>query len=238
MTWRQLVIASVAMISLLTTASAAMGYWLWHNVGARLTLKEQSAFVRMPEQLSASVNIENALQVQLNQDLKIAVPFKQRLEIPLDEPLNVQVKVATQVPVALDVPFKQTLKLDQHIDLNSTVTVLVAGVPLEVPVRGKVPLKADIPLDLTIPIRQTIPVKLDAPAQVRLAETLRADVDTQVTAVIPLRETLKLPVASPVQAQLRLSQTPVEAGLQFIDLHVPFNRVSVEPTPLKAGPTP
>lgn len=227
-TWRMLFISTTLLVLVMSTVSAVLGLWVWQHVGARLSLREQSAQIVLPPRLAASVRVNNALQVRLDRDLTVTVPFKQRLEIPLNDPLNLNVSVSTSVPINMNVPVKDVLHVDQIIDVDSTVTVKVAGVPVTLPVQGRIPLKADIPFNLTIPVKQEIPVTLNAPAKVRLAETIKADVNTSVTATIPLRESLQLPVVAPVDAILNLPQTPVEAGLTFVDLHVPFNNVSLE----------
>jgi hypothetical protein len=64
---------------------------------------------------------------------------------------------------------------------------------------------------------------------VRLTEPLRTTVDTVIEAQVPVRESLSLPVTAPVSARLTFPQQTVRAGLDLLDLTVPFEDVTLAP---------
>jgi hypothetical protein len=46
---------------------------------------------------------------------------------------------------------------------------------------------------------------------------------------VPVRESLALPVTEPVSARLTFPQQEIQAGLQLLDLTVPFEAVTLAP---------
>ena len=58
-------------------------------------------------------------------------------------------------------------------------------------------------------------------------EPLRTRIDTVIEAKVPIRESLALPISEPVSARLTFPQQQVEAGLDLMDLTVPFDSVSL-----------
>jgi len=103
------------------------------------------------------------------------------------------------------------------------------GIPMTVPVKGRIPVKADVPIDVVIPVRHTVPVVLNTEATVRLREPLRAHVQAEIQTQVPIRESLSVPVMAPVQATLTFPQRRVQAGLDLMDVTVPFSDVSFAP---------
>jgi len=226
-TWRHLIVTAVLLVLLMAGLAAGVGWWAWHNLAARVVLREQQALVRLPEELKVEASLSRKVVVQVDQVLPVRVPIKQDLSIPLKDPIPVQVSIDTVVPLNLSVPVKHVFKLDQVIDVDSTVRTRVLGISLSLPVKGQVPVRAEVPVDIVVPIQHELPIALTTQARVRITEPLRTHVDTVVEAQVPIRESLALPISEPVQARLTFPQQRVEAGLDLMDLTVPFEAVSL-----------
>ena len=228
-TWRTLILTSVALLVLLTGLSGAAAWWAWHHLAAQVTLREQPARIRMPRSLAVRAAVDNRVQVKVDQVLPVRVPISQTLAIPLDQPMQVQVKVDTVVPIDLVVPVRHVVRIDQSIALDTTVKTRVLGIPLSLPVQGTVPLKTDVPIVLDLPVKHQLPVSLNAPATVRLSEPLRTRIDTVFEAKVPVRQSLSLPVTAPVEATLSFPGQVVEAGLDVMAVSLPFQAIRIEP---------
>lgn len=226
-TWRHLILTAVLLVLLMSASAAGVAGWAWHNLAARVVLREQQALVRLPQELSVQASLTRKVVVELDQVLPVRVPIQQDISIPLAGAIPVQVSIDTVVPVNLTVPVKHVFKLDQVIDIDSTVRTRVLGIPLSLPVKGQVPVRAEVPIDLVVPIKQDLPVALSTQAQVHITEPLRTRIDTVIEAKVPLRESLALPISEPVNARLTFPQQHVEAGLDLMELTVPFEAVSL-----------
>nr|WP_315199594.1 hypothetical protein [uncultured Aquabacterium sp.] len=226
-TWKHLILTSVLLIVLMSTLAAVGAWWAWHHLAARVVLREQEADVRLPDELSVLATVSRRVEVRVDQTLPVRVPIQQDLSIPIEDPIPVQVSIDTIVPIRLDVPIKHVLHLDQSIEVDSQVRTRVLGIPLTLPIQGRVPVKADVPIDLVIPVRQDLPVALTTMANVRITEPLRTRIDTVVEARVPIRESFSLPVTEPISARLTFPQQRVTAGLNLMDLTVPFESVTL-----------
>lgn len=226
-TWKHLVLTAVLLVLLMAALAAGVAWWAWQNLAARVVLREQQALVRLPDELSVQASLTRKVLVQVDQVMPVRVPIQQDISIPLKDPIPVQVSIDTVVPVNLSVPVKHVFKLDQVIDVDSTVRTRVLGIPLSLPVKGQVPVRAEVPIDITVPFKQDLPVALTTQAHVRITEPLRTRIDTVIEAKVPIRESLALPISEPVTARLTFPQQQVEAGLDLMDLTVPFESVSL-----------
>lgn len=226
-TWRHLVVTAVVLLLSMAVLAAGVAWWAWHNLAARVVLREQQALIRLPEELSVQASLSRKVAVEIDQVLPVRVPIQQDISIPLNDPIPVQVSIDTVVPVEVSVPVKHVFKLDQVIDVDSTVRTRVLGIPLSLPVKGQVPVRAEVPIDIVVPVKQDLPVALTTQARVRITEPLRTRIDTVVEARVPIRESLSLPISKPVDARLTFPQRRVEAGLDLMDLTVPFEDVSL-----------
>jgi hypothetical protein len=78
-------------------------------------------------------------------------------------------------------------------------------------------------------VRKQLPVALVTTASVRLTEPLRTQIDTVIESSVPIHEAMSLPVTAPVSAKLTFPQQHVQAGLNLLDLTVPFEAVTLAP---------
>lgn len=210
---------------LLISVTAAAGFWLLNETKARFLLREQTGWIRLPESLDVAASINNAMQVHVDQVIPAQVPVKQGIDIPVPGDINALVTVDTRVPVAMTVAVNDTLRIDQTIPVDTEVEVTVAGVALNLPIKGDIPIKANVPLNLTIPFSDQVPLQFTAPVVLRLHEPLHAELDTVLDTEIPIKGTLEMPVTSQLQATLNFPPEPVEAGLYYLDLSLPLNEV-------------
>jgi hypothetical protein len=233
-TWRALLLTLLSLVLVISALAAGVTWWVWHTYAARVQLRDQSARIVMPRQLSVRADVRNMVAVRLDHDLPVQVPIKQTLSIPMRDPINLNVKVDTVVPIDLDVPVDQVIRVNQTIRLDTSVKTKILGFSVTVPIVGDVPLKADVPVKLSIPVHQRLPVSLTLPAQVQLSGPLPVKIDTVIKTVVPIHESLRLPVTAPVSATLHFPQQEVTAGLRFIDVVMPLSSLRFSPHVLGA----
>lgn len=226
-TWKHLILTAGLLLVLMTLLAGGLAWWGWQNLAASVVLREQQADIRLPPSLAVEATVTRDVQVRIDQTLPVRVPIRQDLLIPLPHAIPVKVSIDTEVPIAIDVPVRQTVRIDQTIDVNADVRTRVLGIPLTLPIQGRVPVQADVPIDVRIPVRHTLPVALVTEAEVRLTEPLRAHVDTVIEAEVPLRESLKLPVTRPLSARLTFPERTVRAGLSLMAVTVPLESVTL-----------
>ncbi|NBD21449.1 hypothetical protein GTZ97_12315 [Aquabacterium fontiphilum] len=228
-TWKMLVLTAALLLVLMSASAAGIVWWVWHNMAAQVVLHEQQALVRLPETLAVEAAVNQRVQVSVDTVLPVTVPVDQTLTLPITQALPVRVSIDTAVPIAVDVPVRQSIRVDQVVEVDGQVATRVMGIPMTVPVKGRIPVKADVPIDVVIPVRHTVPVVLNTEATVRLREPLRAHVQAEIQTQVPIRESLSVPVMAPVQATLTFPQRRVQAGLDLMDVTVPFSDVSFAP---------
>ena len=116
-TWRHLVITAVLLLLSMAALAAGVAWWAWHNLAARVVLREQQALVRLPQELSVQASLTRKVVVKVDQVLPVRVPIQQDISIPLQDPIPVQVSIDTVVPVNLTVPVKHVFKLVRNIEV-------------------------------------------------------------------------------------------------------------------------
>lgn len=229
-TWKHLILTAGLLLILMGAAAASAAWWAWHNLAAQVVLKEQQADILLPKELAVKAAVTQKVKISLdNQTLPVRVPIHQELSIPLDEVIPIKVSLDTVVPVNIDVPVKHVLKVDQVVDLDTHVKTRILGIPLTLPIQGKIPVKADVPVDLVIPIRKDLPLVLVTPVTVRFSEPLHTTLDTVIETRLPLHGAMDIPLTAPVSASLTFPQQKVQAGLELLDLTVPFEDVTLAP---------
>ena len=112
-------------------------------------------------------------------------------------------------------------------ELDTQVQTKVLGIAMTLPIQGKVPVKASVPIDLNIPIQHDLPVALVRTAQVTMQAPLRTHIDTVIETQVPIRQALAVPLMAPVSAKLTFPQPTVQAGLDLMDLTIPFRSVTL-----------
>lgn len=231
LTWRTLILSTLALLIVMTAVVGFGAHWAWQNLSAHLVLRDQAASITMPRELAIQASVSNKVQVRIDQTLKVKVPVHETLSIPITEPIPLTVAVETSVPIHFDVPIEHTLHVDQVIDLDTKVKTRILGFNVTLPIQGKVPLKADVPISLVIPIRKQVPVSLNTPALIRLAEPLSARIDAVMDTEVPIRESFSLPITAPVNATLSFPSQAVKAGLTHMDIQLPLEAVRLERRP-------
>lgn len=225
-TWGALILTALLLSLGMLALTAGLGWWAWQNLATKVVLREQTADIVMPKELAVRARVSNEVKVRLDQVMDVRVPIHETLTIPMDTAIPLKVSIDTVVPIHLDVPVEHVLHVDQTLDLDTQVKTRILGIPVTLPIRGKVPLKADVPISLLIPVRKDLPVTLTTPAKVRLSEPLKAQVDAVIAAKVPIRETLSMPVTAPVDATLTFPQQHVTAGLHMMDVTLPFRAIT------------
>lgn len=231
LTWRTLILSTLALLIVMTAVTGWGAYWAWQNLSAHVVLRDQAASISMPSELAVRASVSNKVQVRIDQTLKVKVPVHETLSIPITEPIPLTVAVETSVPIHFDVPIEHTLHVDQVIDLDTKVKTRILGFAVTLPIQGKVPLKADVPISLVIPVRKQVPVSLNTPALIRLAEPLSARIDAVMNTEVPIRESFNLPVTAPVNATLSFPSQTVKAGLTHMDISLPLESLRLERVP-------
>lgn len=233
-TLKTLLTICLILLAVLLAGSGLAGYWIFSETKARFLLREQSGWIKFPESLNVKADIHNKMQVHVDQSIATKVPIKQALSIPVPGDVNALVSVDTEIPINLKVPVKDTLAIDQTIPVDTEVEVTVAGIGIDLPIKGDIPIKAEIPLNLLIPVTDKVPLQFTSPVTLRLPEPLHAELDTALDTNIPIQGVLSLPVTSQLEATLNFPPQPVEAGLYYLDLALPLREIdfsTVSPAP-------
>ena len=233
-TVKTLVVFCCLLLMVLLAISGAVGLWVFNETNARFLLREQSGWIKFPDALNVVADINNAMQVHIDQVIPAQVPVKQAIDIPVRDDVNAVVTVDTHVPIALQVAVSDTIAIDQVVTIDTEVEVTVAGVAIDLPIKGDIPIKADVPINLVIPVEDDVPLQFTAPVTLQLPEPLHAQLDTVLDTQIPIQGVLQLPVTSQLEATLNFPPQPVEAGLYYLDLALPLN--SIEFSTIEAGP--
>jgi hypothetical protein len=228
-TWRHLILMAALLLILMSMLAAGATWWAWQNLAAQVVLKEQQADILLPKSLAVEASVDRKVQIQVDQTLPVRVPIHQMLSIPLAQAIPIQVSVDTIVPIQIDVPVQHVIKVDQIVDIDTQVKTRLLGIPVTLPIQGRIPVKADVPIDLIIPVRKQLPVALVTVATVHLSEPLRTQIDTVVETRVPIHEAMSVPLTAPVSALLTFPQQHVQAGINLLDLTVPFQSVTLAP---------
>ena len=234
-TWQSLLLTLLITFAAVTALVVSVSIWVWQHYAARVTLKDQSAKIRLPSTLTVKADVRDLVDIRIDQDVTVQVPIKHEVNVPFDAPIALDVHVDTVVPIHMDVPVEQTVHVDQQVVLDTQVKTRILGFPVTVPIQGQVPIKLDIPVKLTVPIRQQLPVSLSVPASVRLLKPLPVKIDTIIRTTVPIHESLRVPVTAPVHAKLHFPEQNIDAGLSFMDMTLPLSAVHF--APLSSGPT-
>lgn len=227
-TWKHLILASFALLITMCGVALAAGWWAWQNLAARVVLHEQAVQIRLPEELAIKAEVSRNIQVKVDQTVPMRVPIQHDLDIAINQVVPMRVSIDTVVPIRMTVPVKQVIEVDQVIDLNTQVQTKVMGIAMTLPIQGKVPVKASVPIDLNIPIHHDLPVAMVRTAQVTMQAPLRTHVDTVIETQVPIRQALSVPLMAPVNATLTFPNPTVQAGLDLMDLTIPFRSVTLE----------
>ena len=232
MSTRQLVLLLGIVLLAAMCGGGLAGWWLFRNFDARVQLRQQPAVVSLPEPLSVTADVLNALDVRIDGDIAARVPVDQLITVPIRDTLRVNATVDSEVPIRMIVPVREQVAVDQVVQVDSTVQVRVLGRYLTLPVRGAVPIKAIIPVNLDIPVDQRVRVQFSTPADVRIVHPLRVPLKADIDAVVPVHSQLRVPVQSALQAQVQV-QGAVPAVIEQADLRLPLRNLSlgVKPAP-------
>lgn len=226
-TWKHLILTAATLLLLMCVAALGVGWWAWQNLSARVILQEQDVQIRLPKELTVEAEVSRQVQVKIDQTLPLRVPVQADVSIALQQSVPMTVSIDTVIPIRMTVPIKQVIEINQEIELDTQVQTRVLGIAMTLPIKGKVPVKASVPIDLNIPIAHDLPVALVRTAHVTMQAPLRAHIDTVIETRVPIQQALSVPLTAPVSARLTFPQPVVHAGLDLMDLTIPFSAVTL-----------
>ena len=187
----------VAVVGL--SAGAAGAWWVLHNATAMVPLDGQALQAQLPADLPVRVSV---LEGQgLDGHGGRGVPVR------LNESLSLDVHFDTEVPLALTVRYQGTIPVNTEVPVNTTMDTRVLGVPMTLPISGRIPLNLDLPVDLEIPISQPVRLAFSAP--------ITADVD----------QIIHIPLQAELDTRIHFGDTPLPLTVQQSTLALPLNQV-------------
>lgn len=207
---------------------ALVGLWVFRNIDARLSLKDQPAHITIDEKLQVTARALNNLDIRLDDVIQTQVPVDQIIKVPVKEQLNVIADFDGTVPIKMDVQVRDKIVLDQVLDLNAVIDAELLGDKIKLPIRGKVPVKAVVPVALDIPVDQPVKLRFTAPVGVRIKQDLTVPLRTVIDASIPIQADLSVPVKSDIAAEATFSGKPIAATIVDADLRLPLRTLRLE----------
>jgi len=205
----------------------AVGWWVFHNIDARLALKDQPALVFLPEPLRVSADVLNDLEIEIDSSITTVVPVDQRISIPVDETLRVKASFDAEVPIRMNVPVKDFITIDQMLDVDTVVKAELLGDTHDLPLRGKIPVKARVPVNLNIPVDQMVHLKFTAPVEARLKQALEVPLKADIAATIPIKSRMNVPVRSALEARITVPN-PESIIITEADLRLPLRTLRMQ----------
>ena len=200
-------------------AGAAIGgLWVFNNVDARIVLSDQPAQISLNKPLPVTARIQNKLDISLDEIIRTQVPISKVVSVPVDETLNLIASLKTTVPVNLNVRVRDTIAINQILDIDAVVVAKVLGETINIPIKGKVPVNAKVPIDLIIPVNESIEVDIVTPVKAVLKQNLDVPLDTVIDTEIPIRSDMSVPVSSDVIADVVIMQQPLDVIINYADL--------------------
>lgn len=232
--------STVAIVIVALVVGALIGgglgaVWAFNNLNARLLLKDQPAKISVNQSLPVRARVNNSLDISIDERIRTQVPINKNVSVPVRETLYLKAAIKTQVPVSLNVRVRDTIPIDQVLDLDAVVEAKVLGEVIDIPIRGKVPVRANVPIDLQIPVRENIEVDLVAPVRAVLKQNLMVPLNTVIDAEIPIRSEMTVPVHSEIEADLFLPEEPLDVIINYADLNISLDTLRLnttdQPTP-------
>ena len=219
------------------TGGALIGWWVFHNVDARLLLRDQAALIRIDQNLDIRARALNNLEIRLDDTIETVVPVDQLIRIPVDETLKVVADFDGTVPIRMNVAVRDKILIDQELDLDAVVDAEILGETLKLPIRGKVPVRAEVPIALDIPVDQPVALKFTAPVGVQIQQDLSIPLRTEIDAAIPIQADLSVPVKSDILADAEITTRPIAATIVEADLRLPLRTLRLEQKPQQGEST-
>lgn len=206
-----------------------VGWWVFRNVDAHLSLHDQPALVRIPQPVRISADVLNNLEIEIDDAITTTVPIDQRIQIPLSDTLHVQASFDHDIPIKMMVPVRDKIVIDQVLDVDTVIKADLLGDTHDLPIRGKIPVKATVPISLNIPVDQNVHLKFTAPVDVRLKQALDVQLRANIQATIPIKSQMSVPVKSALQADVTIPE-PAAVVITDADLRLPLNTLRLQTT--------
>lgn len=220
-------ILALVVVIVAAIGGAAVGYWVFKNVNARLVLRNQPATVTIPDPIYAIADVLNKLDITLDNTIHTKVPVDQTVSIPVNDTLKLLATFDAKVPIKLEVNVNQSIPVDQTVHVDAVVEAKVFGETLKLPIRGDIPIKAVIPLHLTIPIDKKVRLQFTAPIKAKLKQNLTVPLKTVIDADVPISADLSVPVKNALKARVYLPDTPTPIIINYADLTLPLRTLKL-----------
>lgn len=145
---------------------AAATWWVLSHYSVQVPIIGQPLSISLPDELPVKVDI---LEPKPGEP-----PMQElgKLPLRLEDTLKVNIKLDTTIPLQMVVPLQTNIPIKGVVPLDTWISTRVLGIPMRLPVSGKVPLDFKLPLNLRIPIDQPVRIKFTAPIDVHVNDTI------------------------------------------------------------------
>lgn len=199
---------------------AFVGYWLFVNLVVHITLKDQPAAIRLPEQVEATAEVTNVLDITMQGDISASVPFQETLKVPFKGRYDFDVQMSPEVPLDFAVDYEGVIPVDTMANVTASTDFDYKTLKKirNLEFSTQIPLDFNLPVNLHIPVEETINLEYEGPISATIDEEITTQVDTILNTTLPVDQTVSSPVTTKIPLTVSLPQDPVRAMLNHVEI--------------------
>lgn len=216
--WRTVTASVVASGALLLLFTAVVVFIVLPNYVLQMGMAQQALSIELPATLPVQVQLAEPINARMDSAIQLSVPIDQKLPMRIDERLFLDVHFDADIPLDFEVV------IDNDVAVDSMMQTTVFGVPMTLPIKGK------LPVHMIVPISQTMPLKFSAPISVDLKKAFEIELKTTLDTAVEIHEDLSIPVLEALDTEIRMRpDTPINVQVGAERLAVPLGSVRVVP---------
>lgn len=205
-------------------AGGAIAYLIISRVDVTLMLREQAATAIIPQDITGTARVSEAIGLRLDETIHTQVPVDQRVTIPIKDRLDIVVHFDGEIPLRMNVRLRDEIPLKQVVDLDTVIDAYLPeiGSTITIPLRGKIPIDIMVPVDLVIPLDQMVALQFTTPITAEIDQKLTVPLRTSIDAAVPIDAALSVPVLNDLRAVVIMPEGPSDVVIQEADLTLPL----------------
>lgn len=215
-----LVVGGLVLLVWLVLMLAAV-WFVYTQLDARMTLREQPVTLRLPAGLQAQAVVQQPVRTRIDLQPRVNVPVRQHLQARVDDTLLMRTGVDAIVLVDSVVQVDQVVPVTTELSMRVPLVGWLPAFDVTLPVALSLPFKA------LVPVRAQVPVHFDA----LVSGELRAPLDVPLDQVFKLRPQVHEVVNAQVRGQMDFvvqgAMPPMSLTIERARLLVPFDVPSI-----------
>lgn len=215
-----LIVGGLVLLVWLALMLAAV-WFVYTQLDARMTLREQPVTLRLPAGLQAQAVVAQPVRTRIDLRPHVSVPVRQNLQAQVDDNLLTRAGFDATLPVDTVVQVDQVVQVKTELHMQVPLVGWLPAFDVAMPVTLSLPFKA------TVPVRAQVPVHFDA----LVSGELRAPLDVPLDTVFKLRPEVHEVVNAQVRGQMDFvvqgAMPPMPLTIEQARLLVPFDVPSI-----------